>query len=350
MKKLGTQNFLLNSAIGMAVTLVMLLLIEVSARLVPDRLLPAGARQVPLVAPVDRGGKLLQTHGYRGKRPCTDCPDSKIRIVTMGGSSTFGVPMRFSGKTYSAILQKLLDTRPASEQYEVLNAGIAGFGIWQIVEALERTVLVDKPDIVMICPWFNDSSWIPGWYGFPDLSDKEAFEVVKKLRTLESSSWYKILRNSQAYALMRFGVQWLLKKEPTVKKSSPRQERKRRSSPAEFRAGVEYFLALAEKHNFLPIFVTEALNRTRPWDDLKDQHPYYKVLFELGQQHGVPIVDTLTPLAQRPEEWLFYDFIHPNEHGHGTIAQAIFESFFDVSWHTERSRSWFWRQKIALAN
>jgi lysophospholipase L1-like esterase len=267
----------------------------------------------------------------------------------MGGSSTFGVPMRFSGKTYSAILQKLLDTRPASEQYEVLNAGIAGFGIWQIVEALERTVLADKPDIVMICPWFNDSSWIPGWYGFPDISDKEAYEAVKKLRAIESSSWYQFLRSSQAYALLRFAVQRLTRKETAQKESSPRQERKRRSSPAEFRAGVEYFLALAEKHNFLPIFVTEALNRTRPWDDLKDQHPYYKVLTELGQHHGVPIVDTLTPLAQHSDEWLFYDFIHPNEHGHGIIAQAIFESFFDVRWHTERSRSWFWRRRIGLS-
>ena len=66
----------------------------------------------------------------------------------MGGSSTYAIPTVYTNKTFSAELQRLVDS-DRSEHFEILNGGIAGFSTWQVIESLENVVLKDKPDIVM---------------------------------------------------------------------------------------------------------------------------------------------------------------------------------------------------------
>lgn len=323
---LGSKGILRNLFFGLVVCLTLLLSIEGLARVIPERTLPPGFGKVPALSPVDRGSILLRRNGYRGKRPCKDCPDGNTRIVAIGGSSTFGIPMPSGDKAYSGILQRLLDQRRPGEPYEVLNAGIPGFGIWQIIEALERVVLADKPKIVILCAWFNDSSHGPGWYGYKGLSDFEAYQKVLRLRAIEQNVFYKILKQSRAYAILR-GLMLSLISNPAA--TTPEKIKKfKRSSPQEFRLGIERFIELSRTHQFQPIFLFEPLNRTLARKEAVQQNRYYRVLEELGAAHAIPIVDSLTPLAAREGEWLFYDFIHPNEHGHEIIAEAVYQTLF----------------------
>jgi lysophospholipase L1-like esterase len=257
----------------------------------------------------------------------------------MGGSSTFGIPMHYGSKTYSAILQRLLDEGRPAEKYEVLNGGIPGFGIWQINEALESVVVHDKPDVVVLCAWYNDSSYVPGWYGYPGLSDYEAYTEVRRLRAIENNRSYRILTHSRAYAVFRGSLSALLAR---WKPAAPTPGKKRkRTSPQEFKLGVEKFLELTRKHNIQPVFLFEVLNRTANRKEAVAKNRYYRVLEELGADHQVPIVDSLSPIAERKDEWFFYDFIHPNEHGHEAIADSVYQSFFSPEWHTQRSLEFF---------
>ena len=146
------------SVVALVLTVSSFLWVELCLGVIPQSYLLTEVSSPPSLTTPDRGNLALQKHGFRGKRPCRTCSDDLIRIVTMGGSSTYGVPMYHSADTYSAELQRLLDVGRPWENYEVLNGGIAGFGLTQILDALEQVVLKTKPDIVSVCAWFNDSS------------------------------------------------------------------------------------------------------------------------------------------------------------------------------------------------
>ncbi len=147
---------------------------------IPDRVLRSEIQKTPpLTSFVDRGNNIFVKNGFRGKHPCSSCPKNTIRIFNMGGSSTYGIPMYYTTTAYPVLLQRILERRRPDENYDVLNAGIPGYGIVQILDSLRKQVLPHKPDIVTVCAWFNDSAATPGWYGVPGKSDMEAFQMVR---------------------------------------------------------------------------------------------------------------------------------------------------------------------------
>lgn len=336
-----------NLLFGIAVCGVALGALEVGARLLPQSVLPGDVASPQRLAPPDRGSDLIRANGYRGARPCKSCPADNLRIVTMGGSSTYGVPMQYSTKTYSAILQRLVKERLGSNHIEVLNGGIAGFGIWQILETYENVVRFDKPDVLVICAWFNDSSAGLGWYGMEGRSDEDAYEEVTRLRAIERNPLYRIIARSRLYHLVRALV---LKARAAPVQSEGKKKRppsKRRSSPDEFRRGLERVVEAAERDRVQVVLLFEALNRTRSRAETVPDNKYYQIIEAVAAEHDIPVVDTLTPLAERPDEWLFYDFIHPNEHGHAVIAEALYASLFDTATSSPRLRALFESKGIA---
>jgi hypothetical protein len=226
------KSLLKNICFGLVISAVLIAAIELCLGVFGGEGINVEARKL---APLDRGSLMLAKNGYRGKRPCSDCSTKPLRIITMGGSSVFGVPMYYSAKTYSAVLQRIFDQRAPVWNAEVLNGGVAGFGIWQVVEALENKVLKDKPDIVMISSWFNDSSFGPGWYGFEQLSDLEAYQEVKRLRAIETNQIFQLISGSNTYGAMR---QILSGLAPTARGKSSQKKRKR-STAEEFAFGLE---------------------------------------------------------------------------------------------------------------
>lgn len=316
-----------NLLFGLMVCLSLLLLLEGIALIIPKSLFIARPDQGLVRADLDRGIRILKANGYRGKRPCISCPESNTRIVTIGGSSTFGIPMISGEKTYSAYLERLLNERVPGKHYEVLNGGVPGFGIWQIVEALEHKVLADNPNIVILSAWFNDSSYGPGWYGFKELSDYEGYKKVNRLRAIERNFLYKVLNKSRAYAMLRQALLSLMANQAS--ETNAKNKRFRRSTPQEFKLGVERVIELSKSHHFKLVFLFEPLNRTLDREKSVKKNRYYQALEELSRAHKITLVDSLTPLAMREGEWLFYDFIHPNEHGHAVIAEALYQHILD---------------------
>ena len=317
--------------LSLLLTLSFFCLTEIFLESLPAGYIPEAARKAPLLVPQDRGNIVYQRNGFRGKRPCKLCPENLIRIVTMGGSSTFGIPMYYSQDTYSARLQSLLNTRRVGENYEVLNGGIAGYGIMQIVDSLEQEVLQFKPDIVTICAWFNDSSPLPSWYGYADKSDLESYQTIKVLSAVQKIPGFKAIYNSKAYAFSRYYFLSLLANFSTQEADKGVKKRGRtkpRMNPKEFEWGLEQVVKLAEKHDFLPVFIFEPLNRTPAYKDVVRGKRYYDILKKIAEKYELPLVDTLETYSKRRDQWLFYDFIHPNQSGHRLTAETIYDTLF----------------------
>ncbi|MDC0357697.1 GDSL-type esterase/lipase family protein [Oligoflexia bacterium] len=308
--------------------------VELTFRATPERyLLKEIIKTPPLTAP-ERSVTVFQKNGFQGKWPCKACDtDRLVRIFTMGGSSTYGVPMRSSAFAYSSQLQRLLDERRPGEQYEVLNGGVAGFGIMQVINVLNKELLKYKPDIVTVALWFNDSSTY-SWYGIPGLSDRESHQYLELLRKVEKFPGYQRLHNTKLYALGRFYLH-ALRREVLKQAGIPKKKNRTRMTPKDYRWGLEEVVRLGKEKGFLPVFVLEPLNRSLPYKSALHSNKYYKTMAAVAEKHSVPLVDTLTPINEHSREWLFYDFIHPNRKGHRLIAETIYKTLFSkeqVAW------------------
>lgn len=311
--------------ISLVLFLITLGSLEVVIRACPERIVSHALIKVPALAPPDRGNQALETLGFRGRQPCTDCATRPIRIVTMGGSSTYGIPLPSAAQTFSNQLQRILDREYPQQQFEVLNAGIAGYGIVQVLDSLEKYVLKFQPDIVIVNSWFNDSARSTGWYGYVGLSDREAQDRVELLRKVQALRLYRFASGSSLYAICRYYLGELL---PAPKKHISSRAQRRRMDPDEFQKELARFADLASRHKFIPVLLYEVTNRQEPLEQALRKNPYLRAVNEVAAAVGAPLIDTITPFAERRTDWLFADFIHPNRDGHQLIADTIYRQLF----------------------
>ena len=342
---LGSGNKL--RASGPTALLALLALLatgETALRSIPDKYLLKEVAHTPSLVLPERTREVYRQNGFRGQFPCRNCPDT-IRIVSMGGSSTYGLPMFYSNRTYPAILDRMLKERRPLEKYEVLNGGIAGVGIVQVLDSLQEVIIKYKPNIVTICSWFNDSASIPGWYGVRNKSDKEVYLRNKFLLKLEKLPIYSQLRKTRLFSLFRFYVLRLKSTLITRPAKNKAHQFRPRSSPEEFRWALEQIISLGEKHNFLPVLILEPMSRSSSLNQALSQNAYYAEIFNAAKKHDLPLADPLTKMHEHKDAWLFFDFIHPNADGHRLTAEAIYESLFSEA-ATGRTIEFWKRLKV----
>src|SRR3989338_4119632 len=90
----------------------------------------------------DFGKLTFNSQGIRSSKEYTVYKNDKKRIITIGDSFTYGECVN-NEETYSAYLEKI------SKDTEVLNFGVHGYGLDQMLLRLNEAVLY-KPDIVIV--------------------------------------------------------------------------------------------------------------------------------------------------------------------------------------------------------
>ena len=334
--------------LGLALTFSCIASAELFLKRVPSGFLRKDVVETPPMAPVDQVNIVYRKNHFRGKKPCTSCAESLIRIVTLGGSSTYGVPMHYRTRTYSSELQRLLDERRPGERYEVLNAGIAAFGIMQVVSALKEEILQFKPDIVTVNSWFNDAAPTNRWYRIPGVSDREGYIRSRSLRRLENLPILRELRNTKLYGILRYYLLSLRRSVLGREQIGKIDNARPRMTPDEFRWGLEQVIELSEEHDFLPVFLLEPLNRSRDFETTRKENNYIKKILAVAKEKDILVVNTIDAIHENKAEWLFYDFIHPNINGHQLIAEKMMESLFSINLG-ERTKQFFKSRGIDLA-
>jgi len=345
---LDRSNHSARGFLSLFVMIAILLSVEATLRGTPTRYFKAEVLSVPALAEPERSEAVYERNGFRGKRPCTECPTRPLRIFTMGGSSTYGLPMYHSIHTYAEVLQRLLNDRRPGESYEVLNAGIAGHGITQVLHSIEASVLEHQPDIISVMSWFNDSAPGPGWWGVHGKSDRDAYIQLRVLWALQDWSVYRKLQATRLYGVFRFYTLrgWEHLAPLIMGGGDSDQKHPTRMSPEEFGWALEEIVKLGEKHKFLPVLILEPLHRTHSLERMVRRNEYYRVITDIAKKYDLPLVDPVTPMHGRQDEWLFYDFIHPNIEGHRIIAEELYAALFE---HSEASRDFLAKRGIDLS-
>ena len=127
---------------------------------------------------VDRAGVpfdlRINQRGFRGADYTLEKPAGALRVVTLGGSSTFGFGNR-DDETYPFLLEQLLNDRfdqascGSYTHAEVINLGIPHLDSSQLAELFVAEGLLYQPDVVTIYSGYNNTlglaqvPWVKQW-------------------------------------------------------------------------------------------------------------------------------------------------------------------------------------------
>ncbi|MEZ4768166.1 MAG: SGNH/GDSL hydrolase family protein [Caldilineales bacterium] len=119
----------------------------------------SGAFPEEIVQEVGRSEVPIRTNslGLRSPEVERTKPAGTTRILVLGDSVAFGWGVR-SEDTFASQLASLLATVYPDRRFEVINAGVSGYGTWQELQWLKQTGVDLQPDVVIVQAHLNDAA------------------------------------------------------------------------------------------------------------------------------------------------------------------------------------------------
>ena len=130
--------------------------------------------------------------GFRGPEVAAPKPPGVYRIVTLGGSTTYGEFIDRWEDAYPAQLERVL--RGRQRPVEVINAGVPGYSSWEMLISLEFQILDLQPDLLIVYEAINDL--------YPRLVKPSRYDGLATSKGL----WRTEARAIPASALYRFAA------------------------------------------------------------------------------------------------------------------------------------------------
>ena len=265
---------------------------------------------------IELDGFHLQTNslGLRDHEIAQPKPEDRVRILSLGESTTWGHGVALE-ETYGKVLETLLSS--GNEDFEVINAGVAGYTTWQSAVYLEERGLDLQPDVVMLYHLKNDS--LPRGvidennflYQVP-YTDAETYRMRRPVRYLLSG-----LYRSHLYLRLRQAVLRLPSDLPDAATSRERHEP--RMTPEERTEALWWIHKLCSERGIRLIVLFPTYH----------QHPGHDyVLRDFARLSDTPLIRLPERKAASgiSNEAYYLDEVHPSAEGHALIAQWIHEA------------------------
>ena len=140
----------------------------------------------------------LNAFGMRGRELPLQKPKRTLRIAVVGDSIAFGFDVE-RGRGFGRVLERVLnrDFARSGVSFEVLNFGVAGYGVPQVVEAVRTKALRFTPDLIVYAYCLNDAQ-------------AYSLEMANVLGSATAAERGYLERaaadHSRLYALVRFGL------------------------------------------------------------------------------------------------------------------------------------------------
>jgi peptidoglycan/LPS O-acetylase OafA/YrhL/lysophospholipase L1-like esterase len=254
----------------------------------------------------------------------------KFRIFALGESPTFGPTLRPGEHPWPEVLGTLVKHRLICDRpIEVINAGTEAYTLVDNLERLQRDILPLKPDMVVSYHGYN---------GLGGLFDPEAFPRAlppPKREHVGPSPSLDALR----YNLKTAAYRWRLNK-PEAHYS---EEDVLTSKYAD---AYRQLLKIGRDEGFRVVLATSsmAVAASSPeevrdfyeavWPSIDDyinlNRAHNKLVKNLAQKSGVPLIDTTPALDGHWDEDLFLDLVHFTQRGNDTIASTMFDGILPI--------------------
>jgi lysophospholipase L1-like esterase len=244
--------------------------------------------------------------GFRGPELALERTPGRLRVATLGDSSTFGFGVVWDD-TYSARLVEELAARGI--EAEVLDAGVVGYSVAQGVERYRRDVSPYRPDVVVAAfGAVNDA--IPGRY-----------DDAAKLALEHGHGWRSVERSLREHVRTLQLAAWL--RERLAGGGAEGDDGVPRVSVAAFERALRELgeLVRADGAELVLLSMPRGPSAERNWPTLPE---YTAAIERLAAEEGWPLVDAygLFRRGGDPEAWL-QDHCHPTAEGHAHIAAEL---------------------------
>jgi lysophospholipase L1-like esterase len=137
----------------------------------------------------------INSLGFRGGEISAKKRAGVFRAIALGDSCTLGVGVS-NAETYSAVLQDILNKSGGDRNYEILDAGVAGYSSLQGLRYLQNDLIGYRPDVVTIYFGLNDYLYASA------VSDRDRVEPSPRLTALDerlaSSALYRLIKRETA--------------------------------------------------------------------------------------------------------------------------------------------------------
>jgi len=254
--------------------------------------------------------------GCRGPEFSVKKQRGVFRIVCLGDSCTYGAGISNDAETYVKRLEKMLNSHNNSSiRYEVINAGVPGYGSFQALMNLQKRVIYWNPDLITVYIGNNNDYEVNRYFDLEPLINLPIFLKINNF--LERSYLFQLLKSS-LLKLKLFLMKIIFNDFPA---------KYRRSA---YQVTEEHFLKMAQiarESNFKIIFLNYPyLSGNRI---LVEQAETNQSIERAAKEAKVPLVDIFKALKSQGGERLFFDTVHPNIVGHKVIAETIFKTILD---------------------
>ena len=269
-----------------------------------------------IVSSVDRAQVPIRTNslGLRSAEVAQPKSAGDFRILALGDSVTFGWGLR-GEDAYPSQLASLLATLRPNQDFEVVNAGVSGYGTWQQALWLEQTGLALQPDVVIVQAHLNDPSdnlWgTLGWQG----SGRSWLAQNSKLAQLVQ----RVVGGAAPRSSVPCAADWKVGTDQVCWQRTEQLLSGLRSAAQS--AGTTTVLMPSPMRWQVEPGVRDA----RAWVDAAR---YQDVLRQYAESNGWLFVDPLPAFRQAHSsgQALFLDVGHPNEAGQRLMAQELYNA------------------------
>jgi lysophospholipase L1-like esterase len=283
------------------------------------------------------GRSKINTHGMRDREYPLDKPPGTFRIAVIGDSIAFGNSISESS-TFSTQLEALFAKyfRESGEPIvEVLNFGVTGYSISQVVETLRSRALAFDPDLVVYAYALND----PQEYSLEmDQLLAQLTEAEERYLVLDGPK--NFLQRWRLYRLTRY----LLNQgsagrraAPVWHEDDPQFLALREGRFAEYFAeihtapetwqpiesGLDELERLAEQHDFGVHAIVFPLLTDLERYPISEVHAQLRNAFAAHSIPALDLLDEFACFASTRGAKLAADALHPNKTGHALTAVAL---------------------------
>ena len=279
----------------------------------------------------------INSHGMRNKESSIEKPKGTYRIAIIGDSIAFGLGVK-RDQTFSSKLERLLNKyfSPPGVSFEVLNFGVTGYSVTQIMENVRVRTLKFDPDLLIYAYCLND----------PQEYSLEMENLLADMTQARKDYWDKLsMKNQQVLSHSRtfLLIQYLIRSKLEPKKPRPILTDDPQFEALDNDKYVNYYSNLHESEGTwssvikaaeylnsvskayqIPIFVVifPLLN------DLDDYPlcPVHEKLSSEFQTRSIDVLDLLELFSlfeKRKKGEIALDALHPTEKGHSYTAVSI---------------------------
>jgi hypothetical protein len=280
------------------------------------------------------------SHGFRGPEVPAEKPPGRTRVLVLGDSMTYGIGVD-DDETFSARLGAL------DPRLEVVNAGVNGYGTHQELLLLQEVGLPLRPDVVVVCVFFNDigNSYHRREIGYSLRDGVLVYEPSPALATPKRRRAPGPLRHSYAYRLLSDRLRALKYGLRQAAGARDAQEDLLNNDMSEPAWALHLALldelvrvATAGGAKVLVVALPESAEIVPESHvaGLPAEVRIYPRLAAWGAARAVPVLDlapALREAAARGQGGLFYPIDrHLVPEGHAAIAPVLAKALVDLGW------------------